>query len=86
MLDSARVRRPPGSACPSRGKPRARHNIAVSYMLKFPLSQKLFRLLAHDQSIGPVELNRRESRACDPEQARDFQRETLRLTKITCRC
>jgi hypothetical protein len=25
---------------------RTRHNIAVSYMLKFPLSQKLFRLLA----------------------------------------
>jgi len=35
---------------------RARHNIAVSYMLKFPLSQKLFRLLAHDQPFGPVEL------------------------------
>jgi hypothetical protein len=36
------------------------------------LSQKLFRLLAHDQSLGPVELNR--------------QRETLKQTRITCRC
>ena len=51
---------------------RARDNIAVGYMLKFPLSQKLFRLLAHDQSLGPVELNR--------------QRETLKQTRITCRC
>jgi hypothetical protein len=40
---------------------RARHNIAVSYMLKFPLSQKLFRLLAHDQSFGPVELDGRKT-------------------------
>ena len=48
---------------------RARHHLDV---FNFPLSQKLFRLLAHDQSFGPVELNR--------------QRETLKQTRITCRC